>query len=128
MDITPRLLVIEDNPDICNMIRIVSDRETFTYAAEANTMDAAEECINELEAGTLDANVILLDGALSTGRPAGADAEILYPKIRRASPAALIIGISSYELAEFCPGIHDLTKYELTRLGEFVRKLMNKSG
>lgn len=121
------LLVIEDNLEICGLIRALANDEAFNYAADAHTRDEAIARIQELQDGSLRADVVLLDGALSDGSRMGEDAEILYPKIREAAPAALVIGISAFELANQCPGIHDLTKPDLLRLGGFVRELLDRT-
>ncbi len=85
---TPRILHVEDDPDVCQVVAGV-----LANLAEVQTAKSLEEARARLQEETYD--LVLLDLTLSDG--SGAE---LIPHLRRASPSVPVVIFSAHEVAE----------------------------
>lgn len=88
-----KVFIVEDDPSIIGLYKIVLPRAGHTIVSFATDYRGAMEEIDVLEEGEVD--VMITDGNLSWGRSDSAEGNAVISRMREAHPKVKIIGISS---------------------------------
>lgn len=112
-----RVFIIEDAPTFRRNLRMTIELDDHTVVYEAATLKEAEQIIENLGPGQLDA--VTLDCELSKH---GIEGYLLAEQIRLKDPQLPIIGMATYPAGYASPGL-DLTKENFRKLASTLTEL-----
>ncbi len=96
-----RVLVIEDDDGIRDSLQRYLALGQHIVKREAATLLAALAAIDDMHQGSLDCNVIILDGNLRPGLTDGSDAKDVLERVKNTGITAKIIGLSGNSMKNY---------------------------
>lgn len=119
-----RVAVIEDSGTMRMLVRAyLEDEGHHVVVAEAADMEAAQELLADIHDGTLEVDVILLDGNLSDRDRTGADARANIEMIRELGIGAAVLGFSAESMQSYGVDVAADTRKKLPAVLEAIAAL-----
>jgi CheY-like chemotaxis protein len=122
-----KVAIFEDNESLRALYtqHLLTSEQGHVVAAEAGTLSESYDVLDQIDAGYLEVDAIILDGNLSPNDTSGNDAREIVKRVKKLPNRPIIFGMSAEPMEKY--GIEvdrDISKRELAQaMGRIVSYL-----